>query len=58
MLTAAECRVKALEKLGRAKLEKRRSKSLTKAAEAWLHLAQILDDGEAFRVATKLKQAS
>jgi hypothetical protein len=43
MFTAAECRAKALEKITRAGLDKRRRRSLLDAADAWLLLASRLE---------------
>jgi hypothetical protein len=55
MFRADECRAKALGKLDLAKLERRRRRSLTKAAEAWLYLAQALEHGEAVMIATPME---
>ncbi len=43
MLTAAECRAKALEKIAQAKQNKRNRRKLISAAEGWLFLAETLD---------------
>ena len=57
MLTATECRAKALEKLSQAKQDKRHRRKLTSAAEAWLFLAEKLERIERFEdlVALALK---
>ena len=57
MLTATECRAKALEKLTQAKQDKRHRRKLTSAAEAWLFLAERLERIERFEdlVALALK---
>jgi hypothetical protein len=57
MLTATECRAKALEKLAQAKQDKRHRRKLKSAAEAWLFLAEKLERIERFEdlVALALK---
>jgi hypothetical protein len=44
MTTAAECRAKAKEKITRATQDKRHRRKLLSAAEAWLFLAERLDE--------------
>jgi hypothetical protein len=51
MFTAAECRAKALEKITQAKQDKRHRRKLTSAAEAWLFLAETLDQLDRVAVA-------
>jgi hypothetical protein len=51
MFTADQCRAKALEKLAQAKQDKRHRRKLTSAAEAWLFLAQRLDESDRIAVA-------
>ncbi len=46
MLTATECRARAHEKLTRAEQDKRHRRKLTSAAEAWLFLAEKLEEFE------------
>jgi len=46
MLTATECRARAHEKLTQAKQDKRHRRKLTSAAEAWLFLAERLEEFE------------
>jgi hypothetical protein len=46
MFTAAECRAIALQKFAQAKHDKRHRRKLASAAEAWLFLAQKLDEVE------------
>jgi hypothetical protein len=47
MLTANQCRAKALEKLGLARTNPRHRRRLMDAADAWVFLADKLDVGEA-----------
>jgi hypothetical protein len=47
MLTAAECRAQAEEKLAQAERDERHRKRLITAAEAWLFLASQLRRAEA-----------
>ena len=51
MFTAAECRAKALEKIVQAKQDKRHRRKLISAAEAWLFLAERLDQSDRFAAA-------
>jgi hypothetical protein len=51
MFTADQCRAKALEKLMQAKHDKRHRRKLTSAAEAWLFLAERLDESDRIAVA-------
>ena len=51
MFTAAECRAKALEKIMQAKQDKRHRRKLISAAEAWLFLADRLDQLDRFDAA-------
>lgn len=51
MFTADQCRAKALEKLAQAKQDKRHRRKLTSAAEAWLFLAERLDESDRIAVA-------
>lgn len=44
MTTAAECRAKAKEKITQATQDKRHRRKLLSAAEAWLFLAERLDE--------------
>ena len=44
MITAAECRAKAKEKITQATQDKRHRRKLLSAAEAWLFLAERLDE--------------
>jgi hypothetical protein len=44
MNTAAECRAKAKEKITQATQDKRHRRKLLSAAEAWLFLAERLDE--------------
>ena len=44
MTTAAECRAKAKEKITRATQDRRHRRKLLSAAEAWLFLAERLDE--------------
>jgi hypothetical protein len=46
MFTADQCRAKALEKLTQARQDKRHRRKLTSAAEAWLFLAEKLEEFE------------
>lgn len=58
MLTATECRAKALEKLTQAKQDKRHRRKLTSAAEAWLFLAERLDESDRIAVAHEVDGGS
>ena len=58
MLTATECRAKALEKLAQAKQDKRHRRKLTSAAEAWLFLAERLDESDRIAVAHEVDGGS
>jgi hypothetical protein len=51
MFTADQCRAKALEKLTQAEQDKRHRRKLTSAAEAWLFLAERLDESDRIAVA-------
>jgi hypothetical protein len=46
MITAAECRAKAKEKITQATQDKRHRRKLLSAAEAWLFLAERLDESD------------
>jgi hypothetical protein len=46
MFTAAECRAIALAKIMQAKYDTRHGRKLLSAAEAWLFLAQKMDEFE------------
>jgi hypothetical protein len=46
MNTAAECRAKALEKILQAEQDKSHRRKLLSAAEAWLFLAERLDESD------------
>ena len=51
MTTAAECRAKAKEKITQATQDKRHRRKLLSAAEAWLFLAERLDESDHVTVA-------
>jgi hypothetical protein len=51
MNTAAECLAKALEKILQAEQDKRHRRKLLSAAEAWLFLAERLDESDYVAVA-------
>jgi hypothetical protein len=51
MNTAAECRAKALEKILQAEQDKSHRRKLLSAAEAWLFLAERLDESDYVAVA-------
>jgi predicted aminopeptidase len=53
MTVAAECRAKALEKIRQATQDKRHRRKLLAAAEAWLFLAERLDQTDNVAVASK-----
>lgn len=46
MNTAAQCRAKAKEKIAQAAQDKRHRRKLLSAAEAWLFLAERLDESD------------
>jgi len=54
MTTAAECRAKAKEKITRATQDKRHRRKLLSAAEAWLFLAERLDELDHVTVASEV----
>jgi len=54
MITAAECRAKANEKITQATQDKRHRRKLLSAAEAWLFLAERLDESDHVTVASKV----
>src|SRR5260370_41517085 len=54
MTTAAECRAKAKEKITQATQDKRHRRKLLSAAEAWLFLAERLDESDHVTVASKV----
>jgi hypothetical protein len=58
MFTAAQCRTKALEKLMQAKQDKRHRRKLRSAAEAWLLLAERLDELDRVAVAYEVDVGS
>jgi hypothetical protein len=51
MNTAAQCRAKAKEKIAQAAQDKRHRRKLLSAAEAWLFLAERLDESDHVTVA-------
>jgi len=51
MTTAAQCRAKAKEKITQATQDKRHRRKLLSAAEAWLFLAERLDESDHVTVA-------
>jgi hypothetical protein len=53
MTTAAECRAKAKEKITRATQDKRHRRKHLSAAEAWLFLAERLDESDHVTVASE-----
>ena len=54
MITAAECRAKAKEKITQATQDKRHRRKLLSAAEAWLFLADRLDESDHVTVASEV----
>ena len=54
MNTAAECRAKAREKITQATQDKRHRRKLLSAAEAWLFLAERLDELDHATVASEV----
>jgi hypothetical protein len=54
MTTAAECRAKAKEKITQATQDKRHRRKLLSAAEAWLFLAERLDELDRVTVASEV----
>jgi hypothetical protein len=54
MTTAAECRAKAKEKITQAMQDKRHRRKLLSAAEAWLFLAERLDESDHVTVASEV----
>src|SRR5712691_12036401 len=54
MISAAECRAKAKEKITQATHDKRQRRKLLAAAEAWLFLAERLDESDHVTVASEV----
>jgi hypothetical protein len=54
MTTAPECRAKAKEKITQATQDKRHRRKLLSAAEAWLFLAERLDESDHVTLASKV----
>src|SRR5882724_12165207 len=54
MTTAAECRAKAKEKITQATQDKRHRRKLLSAAEAWLFLAERLDESDHVSAASEV----
>jgi hypothetical protein len=54
MITAAECRAKVKEKITQATQDKRHRRKLLSAAEAWLFLAERLDESDHVTVASEV----
>jgi hypothetical protein len=54
MTTAPECRAKAKEKITQATQDKRHRRKLLSAAEAWLFLAERLDESDHVTVASEV----
>jgi hypothetical protein len=58
MNVAAECRAKALEKIRQATQDKRHRRKLLSAAEAWLFLAERLDQLDSVAEASEVTHGS
>jgi hypothetical protein len=57
MLTANQCRAKALEKLRLARINPQHRRRFVNAADAWLFLANQLEVGEAIIRSARLEEA-